>query len=252
MATDDSDITLGPGKLLCLFFMLVAICGVFFAIGYSLGRTSAREQSMNDKAAVNASLVTPAVTESSAGKPSAVVPSNSEPQAATSQEPPASKSAPDMTFYNAVKRTDHGTQSATSGNTQSATPKTAQDTGADPRASKNAVPTEVASVKTIPDVKTDSPADPDLATKLEAKPASSAVAAGSYVVQIAAVSREEDAAALAGALRKKSYNVFVVNNPGVHDKLYHVQVGPFASLQEAEAMRTKLTAEGYSPIVKRS
>ena len=40
-------------------------------------------------------------------------------------------------------------------------------------------------------------------------------AGGSFVVQIAAVSREEDAAALAGALRKKSYSVFVVNNPAV-------------------------------------
>lgn len=252
MATDDGDITLGPGKLLGLFFMLVAICGVFFAIGYSLGKTSAREQSMNDKAAVNASLGTPAVTESSAGKPSAVVSSNREPQAAAAQESPAPKSAPDMTFYNAVKQTDHGTQAATSGNTESAVSKTAQDKAADPRASKNVAPTEVASGKTIPDLKTDSPVDSNLATKAEAKPASSAVAAGTYVVQIAAVTREEDAAALAGALRKKSYNVFVVNNPAVHDNLYHVQVGPFTSLQDAEAMKTKLTGEGYSPIVKRS
>ena len=52
--------------------------------------------------------------------------------------------------------------------------------------------------------------------------------AGTIVVQIAAVSREDDAVALAGALRKKNYNVFVVNNPVTNDKLYHVQVGPFA------------------------
>ena len=75
---------------------------------------------------------------------------------------------------------------------------------------------------------------------------------GSFVVQIAAVTREEDAAALAGALRKKSYNVFVVNNPAVHDKFYHVQIGPFATLQDADAMKTKLTGEGYNPIVKRT
>ncbi len=74
---------------------------------------------------------------------------------------------------------------------------------------------------------------------------------GTIVVQIAAVSREDDAVALAGALRKKNYNVFVVNNPVTNDKLYHVQVGPFASLQDAEAMKLKLTGEGYSPIVKR-
>ena len=51
---------------------------------------------------------------------------------------------------------------------------------------------------------------------------------GTIVVQIAAVSREDDAVALAGALRKKNYNVFVVNNPITNDKFYHVQVGPFS------------------------
>ena len=84
------------------------------------------------------------------------------------------------------------------------------------------------------------------------KPPVTNAASGAFVVQSAAVSREEDAAALAGALRKKSYSVFVVNNPAVHDKLYHVQVGPFATLQDAEAMKSKLTGEGYNPIVKRS
>jgi cell division septation protein DedD len=79
-----------------------------------------------------------------------------------------------------------------------------------------------------------------------------ATAGGAFVVQIAAVTREEDAAALAGALRKKNYSVFVVNNPAVHDKFYHVQVGPFTTMQDAEAVKVKLTGEGYNPIVKRS
>ena len=74
---------------------------------------------------------------------------------------------------------------------------------------------------------------------------------GAYVVQIAAVSHEEDAAALAGALRKKSYSAAVVNNPAGKDKLFHVVLGPYASLQEAEAMKVRLQGEGYNPIVKR-
>ncbi len=74
---------------------------------------------------------------------------------------------------------------------------------------------------------------------------------GTIVVQIAALSREDDAVSLAGALRKKNYSVFVVNNPATNDKLYHVQVGPFATLPEADAMKAKLIAEGYNPIVKR-
>ena len=57
--------------------------------------------------------------------------------------------------------------------------------------------------------------------------------------------------ALAGALRKKSYNASVVNSPNGKDKLYHVVLGPYASLQDAEAMKAKLQGEGYNPIVKK-
>jgi len=63
-------------------------------------------------------------------------------------------------------------------------------------------------------------------------------------------SRKEDADALLGALRKKSYNVSeAMNLP--HDKLYHVQVGPFADLKEAESARAHLVSDGYNPIVKK-
>src|SRR5664279_233092 len=241
MERDDSDITLGPGKLLGLFFMLVAVCGVFFAIGYSLGKTSAREQAVNDKTALNAALSAPSVGDSSVGKPSAVVSSRSQPQDAAIEEAPAVKSPPDMTFYNAVKQSDHGSQQAPTEIAQPAASKTPQQQAVDARAAKAAA---VAEAKPVPDGKAE--------TKAELKPAVASVASGAFVVQIAAVSREEDAAALAGALRKKSYAVFVVNNPAVHDKLYHVQVGPFATQQDAEAMKTKLTGEGYNPIVKRS
>ena len=240
METEDSDITLGPGKLLGLFFMLVAVCGVFFAIGYSLGKTSAREQAVNDKTSLNASLSAPAVGDPNIAKPSAVISARNEQPAAASDEQPAAKSQPDMTFYNAVKQNDRGSQPASTDGAQSATPKAPQAQAADPRVAKSTAPLDA---KAVPEVK----AEP----KVEVKPPASSAANGAFVVQIAAVSREEDAAALAGALRKKSYSVFVVNNPAVHDKLYHVQVGPFATLQDAEAMKIKLTGEGYNPIVKR-
>jgi DedD protein len=71
-----------------------------------------------------------------------------------------------------------------------------------------------------------------------------------YVVQVAAVSRQEDAEALMSALRKKDYPVFVVNNaPG--DRLFHVQVGPYAEMKDAEAMKAKLSGDGYNPILKK-
>ena len=241
MEPEDSDITLGPGKLLGLFFMLVAVCGVFFAIGYSLGKTSAREQAMNDKTSLNASLTVPSVGDTSAAKPSAVISGKSDSPQATSDEQPAAKSQPDMTFYNAVKQSDRGTQAGSTDSIQPATSKVPPPPAAAPQTAKSAVPAED---KAVPEVRAEAKGD--------VKPAVTSDASGAFVVQIAAVSREEDAAALAGALRKKSYSVFVVNNPAVHDKLYHVQVGPFATLQDAEAMKAKLTGEGYNPIVKRS
>ena len=71
-----------------------------------------------------------------------------------------------------------------------------------------------------------------------------------YVVQVAAVSKQEDAQALADALKKKNYAVLISTNPP-NDKLYHVQVGPFGDIAEAETMRNRLVSDGYNPILKK-
>lgn len=90
------------------------------------------------------------------------------------------------------------------------------------------------------------------ATTLVASSATSDVVAtgGSYFLQIAAVTRQEDAEALVAALRKKNYAVFAVNN-APSDKLFHVQIGPFGSPKDAETLRAKLVGDGYNPIVKK-
>ena len=66
---------------------------------------------------------------------------------------------------------------------------------------------------------------------------------------MAAVSKQDDAEALVQALRKKSYPVITTSGP--NDKFYHVQVGPFAEMKQAEATRSKLIADGYNPILKK-
>src|SRR5436853_7731947 len=40
--SEDTEITLGTGKMLAIFFGLVALCAVFFAMGFSLGKSTAR------------------------------------------------------------------------------------------------------------------------------------------------------------------------------------------------------------------
>ncbi len=81
-----------------------------------------------------------------------------------------------------------------------------------------------------------------------------AASSGGYYVQVAAVSRQEDAESLVEALKKKQYPAFSANNAST-DKFYHVQVGPYAELKDAEAMRAamraRLIGDGYNPIVKK-
>jgi DedD protein len=242
MASDDTEITLGVGKLLGLFFLLAAICGVFFSIGYSLGKSSGREQALNDQPAqVNASADTTSASSagSSDNKPSAAVPAKVDTQAADEANATAQQNS--MTFYKAVQQNDNtGPAAATQAPASAAAPSG---------------PKVVAANETAPVVKTPATTAPAVAANRAAPElishTSPVTGPGTIVVQIAAVSREDDAVALAGALRKKNYNVFVVNNPVTNDKLYHVQVGPFATVQEAEAMKARLVGEGYNPILKR-
>jgi cell division septation protein DedD len=74
-------------------------------------------------------------------------------------------------------------------------------------------------------------------------------AGSGYMVQVAAVTKQDDAEALVHALRRKSYPVIMTSGPA--DKLYHVQVGPFGDIKDAEGMRAKLIGDGYNPIVKK-
>ena len=74
-------------------------------------------------------------------------------------------------------------------------------------------------------------------------------AGSSYIVQVAAVSKQEDAEFLVAALRKKQYPVFL--SAGGSDAYFRVQVGPFTDAKEAETMRARLAGEGYNPIVKK-
>src|SRR5215471_4701016 len=79
-SSQDTEFTLGTGKLLVLFFGLVAICAAFFAIGYSLGRRSE-----------------PGITTAIAA-PS--------PQPASPKTKTNGSTQPPMTFYKAVERKD--------------------------------------------------------------------------------------------------------------------------------------------------
>ncbi len=74
------------------------------------------------------------------------------------------------------------------------------------------------------------------------------IEAGQTMVQVAAVLHQEDADVLVSALRKHGYHVLVRTEP--QDKLWHVQVGPFAGRVQANAMKQQLASDGYNAIIK--
>src|SRR5258707_13818404 len=83
-SSQDTEITLGTAKLLGLFFGLVMVCAVFFALGYTLGRKS-------DATAASLSVMTP-------------------PQAVSGRTKPASQPAQPMSFYKTVEQKNSNAQ----------------------------------------------------------------------------------------------------------------------------------------------
>jgi len=193
-ATEDTEITLGMGRMLVLFFSLVALCAVFFGLGYKMGRGSP----------VAAASDQVPMTQTNGG----VRPSATRTTAASPDDTTASKlddSSPDK------QPPSPSAQSSSKAASSAPAPATAS-----------------------------APTAAELAA---------ASAAASYFVQVAAVSKQEDADALVDALKRKQYVALATSTPT--DKLFHVQVGPFSDIREAEAMRTRLMNDGYNPILKK-
>jgi DedD protein len=201
--SQDTEITLGTAKLLGLFFGLVIVCAVFFALGYTLGR----------KSDTGLAATTAAPLQNNGPKP-----------AGSSTQP-----APPMTFYKAVEQKDANPQ---------LTPASA-DTGPTTPAGQAATTSPAASSPAAQPSQTANPPDP-----------MGALPTAGYLVQVAAVSKQDDAEALVDALKKKQYPAFVAANSST-DKLFRVQVGPFGDIKDAEAMRSRLINDGYNPILKK-
>lgn len=200
-SSQDTEITLGTGKLLFLFFGLVGICALFFALGYSLGRKS------EPTLAVASAAIAPQTSSN------------------TSKASTTAASQPQMTFYKAVEQKQAGPD---------LTP------AADAKTDTSAAPTSTTPATTQP-----APPPANNATDNSAM-----LPTSGYFVQVAAVSKQEDADALVDALKKKEYPAFVAAQ-NTTDKLFRVQLGPFSDVKDAEAMRTKLVGDGYSPILKK-
>jgi DedD protein len=72
---------------------------------------------------------------------------------------------------------------------------------------------------------------------------------GSVVMQIAALTKESDALAMADAAQQKHFPSFVVT--ASNDRLFRVQVGPYPEGPAAEKAKAALAQAGFKPIIKR-
>jgi cell division septation protein DedD len=213
----DTELTLGSGALLTILLGLVVLCVACFGLGYVVGHRSA--------------------------SPAAALPVPSQPlQAGNGIAKPPATAQPDQA---------QSPDAEEAAQPQSGSPPPANDASA-----AQAVPAADAAQPSVhpvlPSASAAASGQPVQGTPAPAlQPAgaqASAAPAGSFAVQIAAVSNVEDAQVLADALRKRGYAVTARRDPT--DNLIHVRIGPFASLAEANTWKMKLLNDGYNAVVQ--
>jgi cell division septation protein DedD len=209
-AEQDREISLNTTTILGIFFALALLCAVFFGFGYSMGRKSAQPVSGGSSEVTTKS-------ENTSSKPSPGSPANFSTSSAGRQAAGETQSA--------IMPLD-SPNPAGEDSPQASHPVKAAFTS-----SRSEVPAEVTPRSAI-------------------KPAgiipiaAALPSAGSSVVQVAAMSHQEDADVVAVDLKRRGYAVAVRHEP--QDKLFHVQIGPFGNKKEADAMRQRLQTDGYN------
>jgi cell division septation protein DedD len=221
---NDADLTLGPAMLLGILLVLLLAGALVFGAGYYMGRHGSH-----------------GILEAVKPAPDAQVPV----QAGCVQAKPSASAqmdlAPDLDSAGADQAGDLPASGASS-------------TNAAGSASNAVAATTSSAMLSQPQVR---PAlDPEASAlqaaagvggSLNGSPATP-LPATAPVVQIAAVSRQEDADVLLNALRKRGYPVSARREPT--DNLIHIRIGPFKTRDEANKWSQKLMNDGYNAIVQ--
>jgi len=205
---------LSAQHLILLFLAGVAVCGVFFSLGFLVGfnerfsRSAPPTERVTAPAAIPPAVNPPAESLKVTRQESAVgrTPGNPAPDASAAQTAgPGRKPAPPQA------------------KTATATPPAPQHAAAAPATSQQpasaAAPGEVGEGITL---------------------------------QVAALRSKQDAEALVNILKGRGYPVFLVAPEYAHanDNLFRVQVGPFKTRDDAEKVRAKLSREGFKPFIR--
>jgi DedD protein len=227
-----------------LFILLAVLFGVVFTLGYLLGKGQGDSQAHVAAIRADDSVDTPAPADDPTVNPPPAPDSDK-----TTAAPPAS-SGTDWSFYHSA---DSKPASATLQPAPSAKPAAKP---AKPAASPS-VPASTAASKPAPSASAAKPESKPAPAPAPAKPSKSSkvtvgspmIPKGSIVLQVAALEKESDALEMAQVLQQRKFSAFVL--PAGPDKYYRVQVGPFATVQAANAAQHDLESQGFKSIVKR-
>lgn len=202
-----------------LFVLMLLFSGVFFTLGYVMGRN----QYDGQVRAASAYLAAPSKDRSHAAKPDSAPTKNG--ASSTPADVPRSETGPaasEWEFYHAGEPKKDVRLTPAPAAKEKAPAVNGQNSSARPSNSPAAARTK-AGAPMIP--------------------------GGAMVLQVAALTKESDALALAESLQKRKFPAFVLT-PGA-DHFYRVQVGPYADQQSATIARKGLESAGFKAILKR-
>jgi cell division septation protein DedD len=211
-----SDRVLESRHLIVLFLGIVLLCGVFFTLGYVIGHNQY-------DGAVHA----------------AEAPEANAPIVHKASKPPAAGSTAATTAGPANSEWDFYSKNASNHLEAAEKPAPAAAPAATPTAAPankeaSAPPAATESAKAIP---------------VSARFQPPRMLKGSVVLQVAAVTHQSDAVAMADALQRKKFSAFVLAPSG--DNFYRVQVGPYRDERNAESAKNALERAGFKSIIKR-
>lgn len=253
------DVVLESRHLIGLFAVMVVIFGVVFVLGYELGRNQYTQQvhaasapdDMTSAAEPVPVVPMPAISKSSSaglsGKQSAA-------NASAEKNDAEGQPATNWDYYKAVDNATpapHLEKPVRNPPLGPVASMKSSRTGSTASNSSAAVPSgAIGSVKPAATLSHSMAAKKTLATP--SKPQSldaPLMPHGSILLQVAALTRQSDALAMAQVLQQKKFPTIVL--PPSTDNFYRVQVGPYHNLESAIGARNALENAGFKSIIKR-
>lgn len=202
--------------LVGLFLGVVLLCGVFFTLGYVMGR-------QQYGGSVHAADAAGSLRSAPSG-PAAATAKNKEGAPASG----ASSSDQGWDFY--------GKNAGASDHLEPA-PASRAKQPASSVAGRSPAPVPPVSAKALP-------ASAKEPARFQPPPLNK----NSIVLQVAAVKVQRDALEMADAIQQKRFPSFVATSPA--DSLFHVQIGPYPDMAAAESAKRSLEQLGFKPIIK--